>query len=63
MYDDILELEQARHDRSQQKPQTGGSNYAMVDGQVQFLKYGASLVPVNLWAVTQQYRTNTVPMP
>jgi prepilin-type processing-associated H-X9-DG protein len=62
-WDDIVQMEQARHDRSQQTPQTGGSNYAMVDGQVQYLKYGAALTPVNLWAVTQQYRTNTIVMP
>jgi competence protein ComGC len=62
-YDDIQQIEQARHDRSQQTPQTGGSNHAMVDGQVQYLKYGAALAPVNLWAVTEQYRTNAIPVP
>jgi hypothetical protein len=63
LWNETDEIEQARHDRSQQTPQTGGSNHAMVDGQVQYLKYGAALAPVNLWAVTEQYRTNAVPVP
>jgi prepilin-type processing-associated H-X9-DG protein len=61
--DDVNEIEQARHDRSQQSPQTGGSNFAMADGHVQYLKYGAVLFPINLWAVTDLWRTNAIVMP
>ena len=34
----------------------GGSNYTFVDGSVRLLKYGESVSPVNLWAVTDEWR-------
>jgi prepilin-type N-terminal cleavage/methylation domain-containing protein/prepilin-type processing-associated H-X9-DG protein len=58
---DITELEQARHSNNAKKPGSGGSNYAFADGSVRFLKYGQSLRPVNLWAVTDKGRTNAIP--
>jgi hypothetical protein len=39
---------------------SGGSNHAMVDGSARFIKYGLALAPVNLWAVTDAGRTNTI---
>ena len=30
-----------------------------VDGGVRYLPYGRMLAPINLWAVTQQWRTNS----
>lgn len=54
-------VEQARHGagRGQGSPaKTGGSNYAFADGSVRFLAYGKSMCPVNLWGVTDFYRTN-----
>jgi prepilin-type N-terminal cleavage/methylation domain-containing protein/prepilin-type processing-associated H-X9-DG protein len=47
-YDDLKELEQARH--------TGGSDYAFVDGSARYVKFGKSLDPVNLWFVNPTYR-------
>jgi prepilin-type N-terminal cleavage/methylation domain-containing protein/prepilin-type processing-associated H-X9-DG protein len=38
----------------------GGSNYAFCDGSVRFLKHGRSLGPINLWAVTERWRTNAI---
>ncbi len=38
----------------------GGSDYAFADGSVRFLKHGGSLAPVNLWAVTERWRTNAI---
>jgi prepilin-type N-terminal cleavage/methylation domain-containing protein/prepilin-type processing-associated H-X9-DG protein len=35
---------------------TGGSNYAFVDGSARKLKYGTAVNPVNLWAVTEEWR-------
>ena len=55
---DVDEVEQSRHSSSGPKSGSGGSNYAMVDGSVSFLKFGRVLGPVNLWAVTDSYRTN-----
>ena len=46
--DDYSELDQNRHFR--------GSVYAFADGSVRFLPFGASLYPINLWAVTPEWR-------
>jgi prepilin-type N-terminal cleavage/methylation domain-containing protein len=47
--DDYSELDQKRHFR--------GSVYAFADGSVRFLPFGASFYPINLWAVTPEWRT------
>lgn len=39
---------------------SGGSNFAFVDGSVRFLKYLGSVKPVNLWAVTDEWRNAPV---
>jgi prepilin-type processing-associated H-X9-DG protein len=38
----------------------GGANYAFVDGSVRFLKFGQSVNPVNLWALTPTWRAAIV---
>ena len=50
-------IEQRRHMRAS-RADSGGSNYAFVDGSVRYLGNGRSLQPVNLWGVTGQFRTN-----
>ena len=56
---DIEESEQSRHmTGGTVKTRQGGSNYAMVDGSVQYYKYGQALTPVNQWAVMANWRTN-----
>jgi prepilin-type N-terminal cleavage/methylation domain-containing protein/prepilin-type processing-associated H-X9-DG protein len=55
-YDDLLQLNQNRHGNSAKSGRGGGSNYAMVDGSVRFLKFGRSLAPLNLWAITEEAR-------
>ncbi len=55
---DLEEIEQGRHAGKGPKNGSGGSNYAMADGSATFLKYHRSLSPLNLWAVTDTYRTN-----
>jgi prepilin-type processing-associated H-X9-DG protein len=39
---------------------SGGSNFAFVDGSARFLPYGGSVRPVNLWAVTEEWRNAPV---
>jgi prepilin-type N-terminal cleavage/methylation domain-containing protein/prepilin-type processing-associated H-X9-DG protein len=39
---------------------SGGSNFAFVDGSVRLLRYGGSVQPVNLWAVTDEWRNAPV---
>jgi len=63
-YDDLDPAEKSRHLRSSpSNPTSGGSNYAMADGNVSFLKYGRSLSPINLWSVIDDYRTNSFFIP
>ena len=52
---DSTEVEHGRHSLNGVR-QDGGSNHAMVDGSVQFLKYGLAFSPVNLWCVTELWR-------
>lgn len=56
---DITEVDQARHSKGTAKGRSGGSNYAMVDGSVRYLKFGQSFSPINLWATENSWRTNT----
>jgi len=54
---DVDELEHARHNGGHH---AGGSDYAFADGSARYLRYGQSLAPVNLWAVTEDWRTNAI---
>ena len=56
----VEELDQTRHASGGPKSRAGGSDYALVDGSVSFLKFGRSLTPINLWAVMDDYRTNYI---
>jgi prepilin-type N-terminal cleavage/methylation domain-containing protein/prepilin-type processing-associated H-X9-DG protein len=53
---DFEEVEHARHSG---KGASGGSNYAFADGSARYLHYGKSVSPINLWAVTSTWRTNS----
>ena len=54
---DFEELEHARHMGAKA---AGGSNYAFADGSARYLRYGRSVSPLNLWAITDTWRTNAV---
>jgi prepilin-type N-terminal cleavage/methylation domain-containing protein/prepilin-type processing-associated H-X9-DG protein len=54
---DVTELEQARHAGVRN---SGGSNFAFCDGSARYLRYGKSVNPLNLWAVTYLWRTNAI---
>jgi prepilin-type N-terminal cleavage/methylation domain-containing protein len=56
--DDVEELEHGRHGKTGAGKGVG-SNYTFTDGSVRLLKFGKSLTPINYWAVTPQWRTNT----
>ena len=56
---DLDEVEQGRHNNTGLHHGAGGGNFAFVDGGVRYLPYGRMLAPINLWAVTQQWRTNS----
>ena len=58
---EFTELEQGRHSKSVQL--SGGSNYAFADGSIHYLRYWGSISPINLWAVTDSWRTNVATQP
>jgi prepilin-type N-terminal cleavage/methylation domain-containing protein len=55
---DFEELEHSRHMSNHRGG--GGSDYAFADGSARYLPYGRSVSPINLWAIEDAWRTNTV---
>lgn len=39
---------------------SGGSHFSFADGSARYLKYGGSVRPVNLWAITDEWRNAPV---
>jgi prepilin-type N-terminal cleavage/methylation domain-containing protein/prepilin-type processing-associated H-X9-DG protein len=58
--DDLTGLNQDMHGNSARTGRGGGSNYAMVDSHVEYIKYGRTFNPINLWAVSAQERNIAV---
>jgi prepilin-type N-terminal cleavage/methylation domain-containing protein/prepilin-type processing-associated H-X9-DG protein len=55
--DDLRVVDQTRHG-SRSAAQGGGSNFSFADGSVRYLRFGQSVSPKNLWAVTDEWRSN-----
>jgi prepilin-type N-terminal cleavage/methylation domain-containing protein/prepilin-type processing-associated H-X9-DG protein len=55
---DVTEIERGRHSAVFKNQKGGGSNYMMADGSARFIVYRGLLYPLNLWAVTEVYRTS-----
>jgi prepilin-type N-terminal cleavage/methylation domain-containing protein len=61
---DVTEVAQGRHKSGgAEDGRSGGSNYALADGSARFLRYGTALNPVNMWAVTEQWRNAPPKLP
>jgi prepilin-type N-terminal cleavage/methylation domain-containing protein len=57
--DDIWQLDQSKHSGNRNvraDDRVGGSNHAMADGSVQFIKFGRAFQPRNLWAIVPKVR-------
>ncbi len=57
--EDITQLDQSRHGTGRKDAQGnggGGSNYIFADGSARFVKFGRTVSPINLWAVTPAWR-------
>jgi prepilin-type N-terminal cleavage/methylation domain-containing protein/prepilin-type processing-associated H-X9-DG protein len=53
------EIERGRHSSTgKSMAKVGGANYTFADGSARFIKHGKSLYPLNLWMVTDLWRTN-----
>ena len=61
--DDLNGLNQNMHGNTSRTGRGGGSNYAMVDGHIEFIRYGHTFNPINLWAVTPKERNVAVTSP
>lgn len=55
---DVDQIERARHSSTQKDGKAGGSVYTFVDGHAEYIKYRGVLYPLNLWSVTDMFRTN-----
>jgi prepilin-type N-terminal cleavage/methylation domain-containing protein/prepilin-type processing-associated H-X9-DG protein len=64
---DMFQLERSRHGGSGRSNSAGGSNYAMCDGSVKFIRSDKILWPLNLWAITEaarlEYAVQPLPAP
>jgi prepilin-type N-terminal cleavage/methylation domain-containing protein len=58
--DDVEMAEYNRHNNPQGHKGSGGSNFAFGDGGVRYLRYPQAIYPVNMWGVTDQWRTTTI---
>jgi prepilin-type processing-associated H-X9-DG protein len=55
------DLEESRHGKSEKLlDPSGAANYTFADGSVRLLRYGKSLCPINLWAITEAGRMDYV---
>jgi prepilin-type N-terminal cleavage/methylation domain-containing protein/prepilin-type processing-associated H-X9-DG protein len=57
---DVDQIERARHLSGGRRSQAGYSNYAFADGSSRLIKRGQLLYPLNLWMVTEYWRTHRV---
>ena len=55
------DMEEVDHRRHRGFAGKGGSNFTFADGSVRFLPYWRSVLPLNLWAVTDDWRSAGVP--
>jgi hypothetical protein len=54
----LADLAENRHSNPRQASKAGGANFVMADGRMTYLRWGESTCPVNLWAVTERWRTD-----
>lgn len=55
---DVDQIERARHSATDENSKAGGSVYTFADGSSRYIRYRGVLYPLNLWAVTDYFRTN-----
>jgi prepilin-type processing-associated H-X9-DG protein len=62
--DDVSNVDNRKHHSSPgaNSLNSGGSNFAFVDGSVRFLPFGGAISPLNLWAISEKWRTNSIPI-
>jgi prepilin-type N-terminal cleavage/methylation domain-containing protein/prepilin-type processing-associated H-X9-DG protein len=53
---DLDQVEQGCHSVARKSINSGGSNFAFVDGSARYMRYGTTVWPLNLWAVNDTNR-------
>jgi hypothetical protein len=53
---DLDQVEQGCHSTAHKGRNSGGSDFAYVDGSTRYMRYGATVWPLNLWAVNDSNR-------
>jgi prepilin-type N-terminal cleavage/methylation domain-containing protein/prepilin-type processing-associated H-X9-DG protein len=53
---DLDQIEQGCHGVVRKARNSGGSNYAFVDGSARYMRYGSTVWPLNFWAVNNPGR-------
>jgi prepilin-type processing-associated H-X9-DG protein len=54
------DFDQLDHDKHMKTAKSsGGSNYAFADGGTRYVKHWGTIQPINLWGVTERWRTAT----
>ena len=53
---DLDQVEQGCHSVVRKGINSGGSNFAFVDGSARYMRYGTTVWPLNLWAVNETNR-------
>ncbi len=53
---DLDQVEQGCHSVVRKGVNSGGSNFAFVDGSARYMRYGTTVWPLNLWAVNETNR-------
>lgn len=53
--EDLTQLDQSRHATNPGRT-SGGSNYIFGDGSARHVPFGGTISPVNMWAVTEEWR-------
>jgi prepilin-type processing-associated H-X9-DG protein len=61
--DHLIKVEHGRHMGGTGGFRSGGSNFAFADGSARYLRYGTSLAPLNLFAVTEAWRRISSALP
>lgn len=65
-YEDITQLNQSKHSNggmTKRNDGSGGSNYIFADGSARFIKFGKTVSPINMWAITDAWRNIGAPQP
>jgi hypothetical protein len=53
---DLDQIEQGCHSVARKAINSGGSDFAYVDGSARYMRYGSTVWPLNLWAVNETNR-------